>query len=157
DIDPAIAEVRASVHEADAALVEQAVAQARDALHGEWGRTTIEQRAALLDRIAGGIEARFDEFLAAEVGDTGKPAELAKSLDIPRGAANFRAFANIIRASSGEIFESPASDGTGSLNYTIRRPLGVVAVISPWNLPLLLCTWKVAPALACGNAIVAKP
>mgnify|MGYP003694382713 CR=1 FL=1 len=103
-----------------------------------------------------GIERRAEDFLAAEVGDTGKPAQLARSLDVPRGIANFRTFANVIRAAGGEFYESAAPDG-GALNYTIRRPLGVVGVISPWNLPLLLFTWKVAPALACGNTIVAKP
>jgi aminomuconate-semialdehyde/2-hydroxymuconate-6-semialdehyde dehydrogenase len=156
DVDPATGSVRARVHEADESLVAAAVEAARRALRGPWGETTAEQRAAALERIADGIDRRAEEFLAAEVGDTGKPAELARSLDIPRGSANFRTFANLVRASGGELFES-AAPGGGALNYTIRRPLGVVGVISPWNLPLLLLTWKVAPALACGNAIVAKP
>jgi aminomuconate-semialdehyde/2-hydroxymuconate-6-semialdehyde dehydrogenase len=156
DVDPATGRVRATVHEADETLVGAAVEAARSALRGPWGEATAEQRASALDRIATGIERRAEDFLAAEVGDTGKPAELARSLDIPRGSANFRTFANLIRTSGGEFYESPAPDG-GALNYTIRRPLGVVGVISPWNLPLLLFTWKVAPALACGNAIVAKP
>ena len=156
DINPATGKVAATVHEADDALVAAAVDAARSALRGPWGETTAEQRAAVLDRIASVIERRAEDFLAAEVGDTGKPAELARSLDIPRGSANFRTFANLIRATGGELYESPAPDG-GALNYTIRRPLGVVGVISPWNLPLLLFTWKVAPALACGNTIVAKP
>jgi aminomuconate-semialdehyde/2-hydroxymuconate-6-semialdehyde dehydrogenase len=156
DVDPATGAVRATVHEANESLVSAAVDAARLALRGPWGQTTAEERAAALDRIAAGIERRAEDFLAAEVGDTGKPAELARSLDIPRGSANFRAFANLIRATGGEAYESPAPDG-GALNYTIRRPLGVVGVISPWNLPLLLFTWKIAPALACGNAIVAKP
>lgn len=157
DVDPATGKVRALVHEADKALVEEAVDSAQRALKGPWGKTTAEQRAAVLDKIADGIEARFDDFLAAEIGDTGKPVQTAKVLDIPRGAANFRTFASIIRTASGELYESPTPDGLGALNYTIRRPLGVVGVISPWNLPLLLFTWKVAPALACGNTVVAKP
>ncbi len=156
DIDPATGEVRALVHEADAALVEEAVAAAGKARRA-WGETTAEHRAAMLDRIAAGIERRAEDFLEAEVGDTGKPLALARSLDIPRGAANFRAFANLITAASGEVYESPTPDGEGALNYSIRRPLGVVGVISPWNLPLLLFSWKVAPALACGNTVVAKP
>lgn len=156
DIDPATGKIRAAVHEADDSLVAAAVDAARSALRGPWGQTTAEQRAAVLENIASGIERRAEDFLAAEVGDTGKPAELAKSLDVPRGIANFRTFANLIRASGSEFYESPAPDG-GALNYTIRRPLGVVGVISPWNLPLLLFSWKVAPALACGNTIVAKP
>ena len=157
DVDPSTGKVRAIVHEADAALVGDAVDAARSALAGPWGKSTIDERAALLDRVADGIDRRATDFVAAEVGDTGKPAELARMLDIPRGAANFRTFASIIRTASGEIYESGSPDGFGALNYTIRRPLGVVGVISPWNLPLLLFTWKVAPALACGNAVVAKP
>ena len=157
DVDPATGQVRAVVHEADAALVGEAVAAARTAMAGPWGRSTVDERAALLDRIADGVDRRAADFLAAEVGDTGKPAELARTLDIPRGAANFRAFASIIRTTGGELYESGTPDGAGALNYTLRRPLGVVGVISPWNLPLLLFTWKIAPALACGNAVVAKP
>lgn len=157
DVNPATGQAYAVVHEADKGLVEEAVSAGRRALAGDWGKTTIEERAALLDRIAAGVDRRKDDFLAAEVNDTGKPAELARSLDIPRGAANFRVFANMIRMASGEMYESPTPDGAGALNYTIRRPLGVVGVISPWNLPLLLFTWKVAPALACGNVVIAKP
>jgi aminomuconate-semialdehyde/2-hydroxymuconate-6-semialdehyde dehydrogenase len=157
DVDPTTGEVRAVVHEADSGLVEEAVAAGRAALDGPWGRMSADDRAAVLDRIAGGIEARFDDFLSAEIGDTGKPVQTARGLDIPRGAANFRVFANILRAGGTEIFESSTPDGSGALNYTLRRPLGVVGVISPWNLPLLLFTWKVAPALACGNVVVAKP
>lgn len=157
DINPATGTVHAIVHEADENLVEEAVAAGRRALKGDWGKSTVDERAALLDRIADAIDRRAADFLAAEVNDTGKPAELAKALDIPRGAANFRTFANIIRTAPGEVYESPTPDGLGALNYTIRRPLGVVGVISPWNLPLLLFTWKVAPALACGNVVIAKP
>lgn len=157
DINPATGQAHAIVHEADESLVEEAVAGGRRALEGDWGQSTVEERAALLDRIAAGIDRRAQDFLAAEVNDTGKPAALAGSLDIPRGAANFRTFANIIRTSPGEVYESPTPDGGGALNYTLRRPLGVVGVISPWNLPLLLFSWKVAPALACGNVVIAKP
>lgn len=157
DINPATGTVHAIVHEADENLVEEAVAAGRRALDGDWGKSTVEERAAMLDRIADAVEHRAADFLAAEVNDTGKPSELAKILDIPRGAANFRTFANIIRTAPGEVYESPTPDGFGALNYTIRRPLGVVGVISPWNLPLLLFTWKVAPALACGNVVIAKP
>src|SRR5688572_25431669 len=88
DIDPATGRVTAIVHEADASLVDDAVDAAGSALRGTWGETTAEQRAAALDKIAAGIERRAEDFLAAEVGDTGKPAELARSLDIPRGSAN---------------------------------------------------------------------
>jgi aminomuconate-semialdehyde/2-hydroxymuconate-6-semialdehyde dehydrogenase len=157
DINPATGKVYADVHEAGADLVDEAADHARKALKGDWGKTTPEQRAALLDKIADGIERRFQDFLEAEVHDTGKPASLASTLDVPRGAANFRAFSSMIRTTGGEVFETPTPDGSIALNYTQRRPLGTVGVISPWNLPLLLFSWKVAPALACGNAIIAKP
>ena len=157
DINPATGQAYAEVHEADASLVEEAADHARGALKGVWGKSRPEQRADLLDRIADGIDRRADDFLAAEVNDTGKPASLASTLDVPRGAANFRAFASMIRTTGGEVFETPTPDGETALNYTMRRPLGTVGIISPWNLPLLLFSWKVAPALACGNTVIAKP
>jgi aminomuconate-semialdehyde/2-hydroxymuconate-6-semialdehyde dehydrogenase len=156
DIDPATGERHATVHAADDALVAKAVDAARRAA-AVWGMTTADHRADVLDRIAAGIDARCEDFLAAEVRDTGKPAALARRLDIPRGAANFRTFASLIRSAGTDMFETPTEDGAGALNYTLRRPIGVVGIISPWNLPLLLFSWKVAPALACGNTIVAKP
>jgi aminomuconate-semialdehyde/2-hydroxymuconate-6-semialdehyde dehydrogenase len=157
DINPADGSVIARVTEAGQTMVDEAVSAARRALEGDWGRLTVPTRAALLNKIACGIEARFDEFLQAEVADTGKPVSLASRVDIPRGAANFRAFADIIKTAGSEAFRTETQDGVTALNYTQRKPLGVVAVITPWNLPLLLVTWKVAPALACGNCIVAKP
>src|SRR6266436_2284201 len=99
----------------------------------------------------------FDEFLEAEVADTGKPVALARSLDIPRGAENFKVFADTVRNVATEAFQMQTPDGNGALNYAIRVPKCVVAVICPWNLPLLLMTWKVGPALACGNTVVVKP
>jgi len=156
NVDPTTGQSYATVHAASDVLVAEAVAAARRAA-GAWAATTADHRAAVLDRIAAGIEARFDDFLAAEVHDTGKPAALARRLDIPRGAANFRTFASLIRSAGTDMFETPTEDGAGALNYTLRRPIGVVGIISPWNLPLLLFSWKVAPALACGNTIVAKP
>jgi len=117
----------------------------------------VAKRTALLYAVAGEIERRFEEFLEAEVADTGKPVSLARHLDIPRGAANFRVFADTVKNVATEAFQMQTPDGSGALNYAIRVPKGVVAVICPWNLPLLLMTWKVAPALACGNAVVVKP
>ncbi|MCD9033969.1 2-hydroxymuconic semialdehyde dehydrogenase [Luteimonas sp. Y-2-2-4F] len=155
--DPATGRVATLVHEADPGVVDQAVAAARRALRGPWSAFTDAQRAAALRRIADGIRARFDDFLAAEVRDTGKPAELAGHLDIPRGAANFDVFADQIAATATESFRTPTPDGSGALNYGLRTPRGVIAVICPWNLPLLLMTWKVAPALAFGNTVVVKP
>src|SRR5262245_55212115 len=154
---PVDGRVVARVAEAGAAEVDAAVAAARAALHGPWGRMNVTARAELLHRIADGIDARFDEFLALEVADTGKPVSLARQLDIPRGAANFKAFADMIKGVPAETFETSTPDGRGALNYALRKPVGVVAVICPWNLPLLLATWKVAPALACGDTVVIKP
>lgn len=157
NVDPATGQTVAWVHEADAGVVDQAVQAARAALHGPWGKFTDGQRAAILRRVADGIRARFDEFLAAEIRDTGKPAHLASHLDIPRGAANFDVFADQIAQAATEAFHSPTPDGGTALNYGLRTPRGVIAVVCPWNLPLLLMTWKVAPALAFGNTVVVKP
>ena len=132
--------------------VERAVAAAREAGQGPWGDTSTTERAALLDAIADGIEARIDELAAAESADTGKPFSLARTVDIPRAVANFRFFAGAVRHS-----ETGCHPMDSALNYTLRRPVGVVALITPWNLPLYLLSWKVAPALAMGNTIVAKP
>ncbi|WP_427309809.1 2-hydroxymuconic semialdehyde dehydrogenase [Cupriavidus sp. H39] len=147
----------ATVCEAGADQVQDAVAVARAALNGPWGKLKTAERCAMLHRIADGIERRFDDFVAAEVADTGRPVSQARTLDIARGIANFRTFADLARTAHGELFQTPTADGAGALNYVVRKPLGVVAVISPWNLPLLLLTWKVAPALAMGNTVVAKP
>ena len=157
DINPADGSHVATVHEAGAALVDAAVSAARAALAGPWGSMPAAERSAMLNRVADGIEVRFDEFVAAEVADTGKPVAQARSLDIPRGVANFRFFASLVTGSGGECFETATPDGQGALNYTVRKPLGVVGVISPWNLPFLLLTWKLGPALAAGNTVVAKP
>tara|TARA_R110002110_G_scaffold91264_2_gene237528 strand:+ start:148500 stop:149990 length:1491 start_codon:yes stop_codon:yes gene_type:complete len=145
------------VCEADKAIVDRAVDAARSALRGEWGRLSVNQRCAILHRVADGIEARFDDFVAAEMADTGKSLWQAQNIDIPRGAANFRIFADLAKNRAGECFQTEAADGSTALNYSINKPLGVVAVIAPWNLPLLLLTWKLAPAMAVGNAVIAKP
>ena len=145
------------VHEASASDVADAIRAGRRALLGPWSTMTVAARSDLLYAIAAEIDRRFDDFLAAEVSDTGKPVSLASTIDIPRGAANFRIFADVIKNAPGEFFPAPTPDGHGAINYGLRRPKGVIAVICPWNLPLLLMTWKVAPALACGNAVVVKP
>ncbi|MEV0701236.1 2-hydroxymuconic semialdehyde dehydrogenase [Saccharopolyspora sp. NPDC050389] len=156
-IDPATGRLIAHVHEADAALVDRAVQAARQSLANGWADTPVRERAALLRRAADRIEERFEEFVAAEVVDTGKPITQARELDVARALANFRTFADVVAAAGQESFLTDLADGRQALNYAVRRPLGVVAVIVPWNLPLLLLTWKVAPALACGNAVVVKP
>ena len=145
------------VHEGGAADVDAAVKAARAALAGEWGRMPLAQRCELLHAVADEINRRFEDFLAAEVADTGKPRSLASHIDIPRGAANFKIFADVVKNVPTESFHLDTPDGTGALNYAVRVPKGVVAVICPWNLPLLLMTWKVGPALACGNTVVVKP
>ncbi|WP_180541392.1 2-hydroxymuconic semialdehyde dehydrogenase [Nevskia soli] len=157
DIHPVDGSTVACVTEATADMVDEAVSAARGAVAGDWGRTTVRERAAALHRIADAIEARFDEFVAREVADTGKPVALASRLDVPRAAANFRIFADVIKTACVESFHTEMPDGRAALNYAVRKPLGVVGIITPWNLPLLLLTWKVAPALACGNAVVVKP
>lgn len=155
-LNPANGELIARVHEAGRDQVDAAVAAARRALPA-WAAMSVKQRTDYLYALADGIERRFDDFLEAEIGDTGKPVGWARQIDIPRGAANFRAFAEIARTLDMESYMTDTPDGRQALNYAYRKPLGVVGVISPWNLPLLLFTWKVAPALAFGNTVVAKP
>jgi aminomuconate-semialdehyde/2-hydroxymuconate-6-semialdehyde dehydrogenase len=145
------------VAEAGKAEVDAAVAAARAALKGPWGQMTLTRRVELLEALVAEINARFDEFLDAECADTGKPRSLASHIDIPRGAANFKVFADVVKNVPTEFFEMATPDGRGALNYGYRTPVGVVGVICPWNLPLLLMTWKVGPALACGNTVVVKP
>ena len=145
------------VAEAGKAEVDAAVAAARAALKGPWGQMTLAERVTLLEALVVEINNRFDEFLEAECADTGKPRSLASHIDIPRGAANFKVFADVVKNVPTEFFEMATPDGKGAINYGYRRPVGVVGVICPWNLPLLLMTWKVGPALACGNAVVVKP
>lgn len=157
DLNPADGTLIARVAEASASQVDEAVQAARKALRGEWGRISVRERAARLHRVADSIEKRFDCLVRAEVADTGKPVSLASRLDVPRAAANFRVFADLVKVSGLESFQTETADGSTALNYAIRKPLGVVGVITPWNLPLLLLTWKVAPALACGNSVVVKP
>ena len=157
NISPIDGSLIADVCEADALTVDAAVSAAQAALKGPWGRMSVSQRAAMLHKIADGIEARFEEFVAAEVADTGRPVHQARTLDVARGIANFRTFADLIKTANTDLYQSESADGAGALNYTVRKPLGVIGIISPWNLPLLLFTWKVAPALACGNTVVAKP
>jgi len=137
--------------------VDAAVAAAKAALAGPWGQMPMAERAALLHRVADRINERFEEFLEAECLDTGKPKSLASHIDIPRGAANFKVFADAIKNVPTESFRLDTPDNLGAVNIGHRSPKGVIAVISPWNLPLLLMTWKVGPALACGNTVIVKP
>ena len=156
-VNPVTGQTVADVVHARPSDVDDAVSAARAALNGPWGALSREARWDMLDRVADGVMARFDEFLAAEVLDTGKPRSFAEKVDIPRGAANFRVMANLARAHGTSAFEQDTADGRGALHYSIRAPVGVIGVVCPWNLPLLLMTWKVAPALAMGNVVVVKP
>ena len=157
DRNPVDNSVIGKVHEAGKSEVDAAVAAAKAALKGPWGKLSVVERVTMLDEVAKEINRRFDDFLQAEIADTGKPSHLASHIDIPRGAANFQIFADTIKNMSTESFEMRTPDGKTALSYGVRVPRGVIAVVCPWNLPLLLMTWKVGPALACGNTVVVKP
>ena len=119
-----------------------------------WSQTTLEERSRIILKISELIESNLKRFAEAESKDNGKPIWLAKTIDIPRASSNFRFFANAITQFASESHESV---GQNAINYTLRQPIGVVGCISPWNLPLYLFSWKIAPAIAAGNCVVAKP
>ncbi len=149
--------VIASISEAGRPEVDAAVQAARAALQGEWGGLTAEQRVELLYGVANEITRRFEDFVEAEMADTGQPSHVMRHVFIPRGAANFKVFADVVKNVPTEAFQMATPDGAGALNYAIRVPKGVIGVICPWNAPFLLMTWKLGPALACGNTVVVKP
>jgi aminomuconate-semialdehyde/2-hydroxymuconate-6-semialdehyde dehydrogenase len=157
NLNPATGRQIGLVHRASEADVAAAVNAAKAALDGLWGRMTAAERVRLIAAVASEVERRADDFVEAEVADTGKPRRVAAHLDIPRGASNFRMFADVISTMPTESFSTPSPDGGKAINYALRKPKGVIAVICPWNFPLLLMTWKVGPALACGNTVVVKP
>lgn len=150
-VDPATGRAYALVPDSGEADLQQAIDTAKAAFP-QWATTPAEKRAECLRKLADLIDARFEEFVKAESIDTGKPVSLCRAVDIPRGIANLRAFADALATFGGEEF-----DKDGSYSYTLRQPIGIVSTISPWNLPLLLFTWKFAPALAAGNCVIAKP
>jgi len=155
--EPATGAVFAHCPDSSSVDVDAAVTAAGRAAAG-WANTPIDERARLLHRLADLIEARLEEFAALESRDSGKPVSVARQLDIPRAVSNLRYFAAAIVGWSSESHAmETGSAGAGAINYTLRQPLGVVGCISPWNLPLYLFTWKIAPALAAGNTVVAKP
>lgn len=149
--DPATARPFAEVARGDASDVEAAIAAAQKALPG-WSSLPTTERARWLEKLADALEAKLEDFAHAESRDGGKPIRLARDIEIPRAISNLRFFAH-----AATQFASESHHGQAGLNYTLRAPLGVVATISPWNLPLYLFTWKIAPALAAGNTVVAKP
>ncbi len=149
--DPATGRVYAQVAAGDACDAGDAIAAAQAAFPA-WSALPSTERARWLERLADAVEARLDDFAHAESLDGGKPFALARDAEIPRAISNLRFFAH-----AATQFASESHHGQAGLNYTLRQPLGVVATISPWNLPLYLFTWKIAPALAAGNTVVAKP
>jgi aminomuconate-semialdehyde/2-hydroxymuconate-6-semialdehyde dehydrogenase len=151
--DPSCGELYGKIPNSGKEDVETAY-QAAEKAFPEWSNTTLDTRSRILSKIADLIEEKLDMLAEAESKDNGKPITLATKVDIPRASANFRFFANAITQFAGESHESV---GLNAINFTLRKPLGVVGCISPWNLPLYLFTWKIAPALAAGNCVVAKP
>lgn len=145
--------VYGQIANSDKADIEKAYQAAKNAFTA-WSNTTIEERSRVLLKIADLIEENLDQLAEAEATDNGKPLSLAKKVDIPRASANFRFFGNAITQFASNAHESV---GLNTINFTLRQPIGVVGCISPWNLPLYLFTWKVAPAIAAGNTVVAKP
>ena len=152
NVEPATGRVYSKVPDSDERDVQRAV-EAAEAAFGAWSRTPAEERGRILWRLADLIEQNLDKLALAECVDNGKPLKRCRTVDIPRAVKNFRFFASAILHTHSELYET---DGQ-ALNYTLRRPRGVCGLISPWNLPLYLLTWKVAPAIATGNTAVAKP
>ena len=150
--EPASGQVYSSIPDSGAQDVTLAVAAAEKAFP-IWSKMSVQDRSGVLIRLSEGIAERMDEFVAAESKDNGKPLALAGHVDIPRAVSNFHFFATAILHYASE---SHNMEGVG-VNYTLRKPLGIVGCISPWNLPLYLFSWKIAPALAAGNCVIAKP
>ncbi len=150
---PATGEVYGQIPDSSIQDVKLAYKSAENAF-SSWSQTTVEERSRILIKISELLEENLVRFAEAESKDNGKPLSLAMSVDIPRAASNFRFFGNAITQFASESHESV---GQNAINYTLRKPIGVVGCISPWNLPLYLFTWKIAPAIAAGNCVVAKP
>ena len=149
---PVDGKVYSQIPDSDGTDIDTAVSAAKEAFK-TWSKLSKKDRHNHIMRLAVEIDNNFDELVAAESKDNGKPEHLARSVDIPRASENFRFFATASLHFDSEVHEM---DGK-ALNYTLRQPVGVVGCISPWNLPLYVLTWKIAPALAAGNTVVAKP
>ncbi len=152
NINPATGEVYCQIPDSNTKDVLEAIGAAKAAFP-LWSTTTLEDRFKILNKIAELIDANMDALAIAETNDNGKPLWLSSRVDIPRASANFRFFATGIMHFSTEAHNMEDK----AINYTLRQPIGVVGCISPWNLPLYLFTWKIAPALAAGNCVIAKP
>lgn len=152
NINPALGRVYSQVPDSTTKDVEKAVSAAKEAFP-EWSTTPVRVRADYLLKLSRAIEKNIERLAEAESIDNGKPLKLARAIDIPRAAKNFHFFSTAIQHFSSEFYQTDQE----AINYTLRKPLGPVACISPWNLPLYLFSWKVAPALAAGNTVVGKP
>lgn len=152
NINPATGKVYGQIPDSDDTDIQEAVDAAKAAFPA-WSQTPLAERHRLLEALAQAIEANLDTLAQAESADNGKPLWLAKAVDIPRAASNFRFFATALMQFASESHYTPGV----AVNYTLRQPIGLVGCISPWNLPLYLFTWKIAPALAAGNCVIAKP
>jgi len=150
--EPATGQVYGAIPNSDDQDVEMAVKAAQNAFP-IWSKMSIEERGIILGKVAAGIRARMQQFIEAESRDNGKPVSLASHVDIPRAVSNFEFYATGIQHFASE---SHYMEGVG-VNFTTRKPIGIVGCISPWNLPLYLFSWKIAPALAAGNCVIAKP
>lgn len=148
---PATGEVSGTIPDSDSTDVDRAV-QAAKAAFPAWSAMPLEKRHDILRAISDGILHNLDRLAEAESADSGKTLQTARTIDIPRAALNFKFFATALLHFASESHHQP-----GSLSYTLRQPIGVVGCISPWNLPLYLFTWKIAPALAAGNCVIGKP
>lgn len=152
NIEPATGKVFGTIPDSQSTDVQKAVDTAQAAFPS-WSSLDHNKRAQYMFAIADGIRARFEDFVAAESQDNGKPISLARAVDIPRAISNFEHFGHAITQFSSESHSMPGV----AINYTLRQPIGIVGCISPWNLPLYLFSWKIAPALAAGNCVIAKP
>ena len=151
NIEPATGTVYSRLPDSSQYDIDIAIEAAKSAQYS-WANMSVEDRSAIMMKIADGIRNRFDEFAAAESKDQGKPLWLSKAMDISRAIQNIEFFATEILH-----FASESHHSSQTINYTLRSPIGIVGCISPWNLPLYLFTWKIAPALATGNCVIAKP
>ena len=151
DINPATGDIIAHIPKSSSNEVEQAVSAA-DLARKNWAKLSLEKRAIWLDRIADNLESKSEEIASLESLDTGKPISLARAVDASRSISNFRFFAEFARDYSDEKFEME-----DAINHVVRKPVGIAGLITPWNLPLYLLSWKIAPAIVMGNTVVAKP
>lgn len=153
NVEPATGKVYGRIARSGAEDVAAAVAAAQAAFPA-WSAMHVDERSACIERLADAVRRNFDLLVEVESRDNGKPVQVARHVDIPRAEKNLRFFASSVQHF---VTESHVTAGATHIHYVHRKPLGVVGVISPWNLPLYLFTWKLAPALAMGNCVVAKP